>query len=639
MRGFPFLVAAALGALLAAAPVDVPVARATGASPRPDTMPVEQVRRGMKGYGLTVFEGTTPERFGVEVIDVLKNWLPAQDLIIIKTDHPRLDVTKTVAGMSGSPIFIGSKMIGAYAYGWPFGSEPVAGVTPIENMLADLDRPLPRHIFGWPLELLPAARTRPPRSPEATVPLQSVNRYAGTTRRYELDRHAAQLTANHPANPSPNGAPAGPRSRALGTPLLLGGLTHGAARFARELFEPLGLQPVEAGGGGGGIEPGSPQHFADGSAIGVELMRGDISSTQLGTVTRVEGDRAVAFGHSMMEAGVTALPTAVARVLWVLASEQSSQKFAHTVRPLGALVSDRQASVVVVESAKAPVVPVSVHIEGVPGAGKRDWAFELAHERFMTPSLLAIGLGSALQATSAERQDVTWRAVSEVKVRGHGSVRIEDFGVATGGNTPDPRELANSELVGAVGGILNNPWQEAFIEGVSTRIELSYARELVRLREARALETELDAGEPLHVALTLVPYAGPPIVRTLTIPIPAHLSSMGAAGQKLKLTIRPGHAVLREKANPENLDDLLRNVESPTYPPRSVVVSYRSGAGVAFQGRIAERLPPGALDSIQQDNYGLSPEPFASEQRHVIELPDFMVGSAAIEVTVRPRLR
>src|SRR5690349_7157548 len=119
MRGFPFLVAAALGALLAAAPVDVTVARATSTSPRPDTMPVDQVRCGMKGYGLTVFEGTAPERFGVEVIDVLKNWLPAQDLIMIKTDHPRLDVTNTVAGMSGSPIFIGGKMIGAYAYGWP----------------------------------------------------------------------------------------------------------------------------------------------------------------------------------------------------------------------------------------------------------------------------------------------------------------------------------------------------------------------------------------------------------------------------------------------------------------------------------------------------------------------------------------
>ena len=94
-------------------------------------MPVSQIHRGMKGYGLTVFEGTRPERFDVEVIDVLKNFRPRQDLILIKTKHPRLEVAKVVAGMSGSPIYLDNKMIGAYAYGWSFGSEPVAGVTPI----------------------------------------------------------------------------------------------------------------------------------------------------------------------------------------------------------------------------------------------------------------------------------------------------------------------------------------------------------------------------------------------------------------------------------------------------------------------------------------------------------------------------
>jgi hypothetical protein len=628
MRGIPYVAAAALGALLAGAAVDVPVAKATGSRPRPDTLSVDQVRRGMKGYGLTVFEGTTPERFGVEVIDVMKNFLPAQDLILIKTDHPRLEVAKTVGGMSGSPIFINDKMIGAYAYGWRFGSEPVAGVTPIENMLHDLDRPLPRQIFGWPLELLPASRARPQRTPRAAAPPQGHDRFAGAPGDYRLERHAAQLAENHPAS----GLTEGRQVRSLATPLLLGGLGRIGTRMARELFEPLGLEPLEAGGGGGAVEPSAPQHFEDGGALGVELVRGDINATELGTVTRVEGDRLVAFGHPMLSAGVTALPTAVGRVVWVLASEESSTKIGLAVRPLGALVSDRQASVVVSESAKAPVVPVSMHVEGVPGGGKRDWTFELAHERFMTPSLLAMALGNALQAAGSERQDVTWRAESLVKVRGFGTVRLEDFGVASGG-TPEPRDVSQWELVGAVGGILNNPWQEAFIESVSTRIQLSYSRELVRLREARALEPELTAGEPLHVALTLVPYAGAPFVRTLTIPIPPHL-----AGTTLKLAIRPGHSVPRERANPENLGDFIRDLENPTYPPRSVVVSYRSGAAVAFEGRVAERLPPGAVDSIRQHNYGFSPEPFASEQRHVIELPDFMIGSETVEVSVRPRM-
>ncbi|HTV21606.1 MAG TPA: hypothetical protein VMG12_23115, partial [Polyangiaceae bacterium] len=256
-----------------------------------------------------------------------------------------------------------------------------------------------------------------------------------------------------------------------------------------------------------------------------------------------------------------------------------------------------------------------------------------AHERFMTPSLLAMAVANALEATGAERQDVTWRAESTIAIRDHGSMRVEDFGVATGG-LPDPRQLSSSELVGAVGGVLNNPWQEAFVESVNTRIELSYAREVVRLREARALERELDAGEPLHVALTLVPYAGPPFVRTLTIPMPRHL-----AGSTVKLAIRPGHAVPREKAVPESLDEFIQAIQDPTYPPRSVVVSYRSGGGVAFEGRVAERLPPGAVDSLRQESSSFAPEPFASEERQVIELPDYMVGMETIEVTVRPPLR
>jgi hypothetical protein len=142
---------AALG-LLAAVPSGLKTAQAGPVTARSDTMPVSQIKRGMKGYGLTVFEGTRPERFDVEVIDVLKNFRPRQDLILIKTKHPRLEVAKVVAGMSGSPIYLDNKMVGAYAYGWSFGAEPVAGVTPIDNMIDDLVRPLPDKIFGWPLK-------------------------------------------------------------------------------------------------------------------------------------------------------------------------------------------------------------------------------------------------------------------------------------------------------------------------------------------------------------------------------------------------------------------------------------------------------------------------------------------------------
>lgn len=626
------LVVLMLAALLAEALWGAPVARAGARTFRPDTLPVDQIRSGMKGYGLTVFEGTRPERFGVEVINVSRNFFAGQDLILIKTQHPRLDVVNSVAGMSGSPIFIGGKMIGAYAYGWPFGSEPVAGVTPIENMIADLERPAPKRIYGWPLDR-GVRSTRRPRQASGEDPRAAAHRFLGSPSTYTLQRHAEQLAANQPGQSQPGTNAAPDVARPLATPILLGGMGSAGLSIAQQLFAPLGLAPLQAGGGGAGIEPGAPEHFENGGAIGVQLVRGDLNAMSLGTVTRVEGDRLVAFGHPMLNAGATALPTALARVLWVWASQERSFKFAEPVRPLGALLGDRQASVVVSESAQAPVIPVTLHVEGARGAARNDWGFELAREPFMTPSLLAMALGNALQATAAERQDLTWTAESQLQIRGHGSVTITDFGVSIGGSF-NSRELAAWNVVSAVGGILNNPWQHAQLESVHTRLTLTYSRDLVRLRGARVVASEVEAGRPLSIVLTLVPFAGPPFTRELSVPMPRSL-----AGKQVTLSIRPGHQVEHEQPEPENLDDFIRNLEQPLYPPKSVVVSHAAGSGVAFKGRVVDHLPAGALDSIVQQTSSHSPQAFRSEQRHVIELPVFLVGSESVTVRVRPVLR
>jgi hypothetical protein len=628
MRVTSWLVTLPVVALIAEAFFGAPSARAGGRAFRADTMPVDDIQSGMKGYGLTVFEGTRPERFGVEVINVSKNYFPAQDLILVKVKHPRLDVVKLVQGMSGSPIFIDGKMVGAYAYGWPFGSEPVAGVTPIGNMIADIDRPSPKEIFGWPVAPQPLSSKTRQRSSEAVDIRKSANRYVGTPSDYTLQRHAEQLAANHPVPRMGSGA-----RRPLTTPVLLGGFGSMGLNIAEDLFASLGLKPLQAGGGGGAEQAGAPEHFENGGAIGVQLIRGDINAMSLGTVTRVEGDRLVAFGHTMMNAGATSLPTAVARVLWVWASEEASFKFAVPARPLGALISDRQASIVASESAKAPVIPVALQVQGVLGAPKNDWAFELAQEPFMTPSLLAMALGNALQATAAERQDVTWSVESKVKIRGYGDVTITDFGISMGG-TPNPRDVSRWSVVSAVGAILNNPWKHALVEAVQAKVKVAYTRELVRLRGARVGASEVEAGRPLQLLLSLVPFAGPPFTRDITIPIPPTL-----AGKKLTLSIRPGYQVEREKPEPENLDDFIRNLEDPIYPPRSIVVSYSSGTGVAFKGQIAEHLPAGALDAIQQRTSTFAPQSFRSEQRHVIEMPEFMVGGETVTIQVRPVLR
>jgi hypothetical protein len=615
---------AALAGLVLPLALGFSAARADGVATRADIIPVDKIKKGMKGYGLTVFSGTTPEKFGVEVIDVLQNFRPHQELILVKTIHPRLEIAKVVAGMSGSPIYLDGKMAGAYAYGWTFGSEPVAGVTPIRCMLDEQDRPLPKLIDGWRIDL----GGGPHSSKTGPVSLRGGGRFTGQLEHYDVRAHADALARTAATATSGTAA-----LRPVATPLLIGGMTGSAMQVAKELFTPLGLEPMEAGGGGGDDEPDAPTRYVDGGAIGVQLIRGDMSAMGLGTVTRVEGDKLVAFGHPMMESGVTSLPTAIGKVAWFLASDYRSFKLGAPVRSMGALVNDRQAAIVVSQGAKAPSIPVTISIKGVPGARYTDWHFTVAHEKFMTPSFLAMALGSAVQAIASDHQDVTWTARSHLQIKGHGDITLDDFGVSAGG-TPDSRELSGSNLVRAVGAVLNNPWESAFIEGVHMDIELRYAREVLRLRGAEMLDNEVDAGGTARVRLTLEPFAGPLVTRVVEVPIPKHL-----AGQSVQLTIRPGYTVDKERPAAETLTDLISNLVDPVFPPRSIVVSYPGENAVTFRGHVAENLPPGAFDSIRPLSATVAPDAYRAEAHQVIMLPEFMTGQDRVSVEVKPVLR
>jgi hypothetical protein len=492
-------------------------------------------------------------------------------------------------------------------------------------MIQDLVRPLPDSIDGWPLRVLPAGSRVAVNSRPATRGSGS-----GNPMDYDLREHAARLAAHRAVSSPVEGQ--SPLVQ-VATPLLVGGLTSGAVALAKDLLAPMGLEPLQAGGGGD-MDPNAPRRYEDGGAIGVQLIRGDMSAMGLGTVTRVEGDRLVAFGHPMMEAGVTALPTAIGKVLWFLASDMRSFKIGMPVRDVGAMVNDRQASIVVSHGAKAPVIPVNMKIRGVPGLPNANWNFQVVHEKFMTPSMIAVALGSALQAIANERQDVSWSSVSTLSIRDYGTLRIEDYGVAVGG-TPEPGEFSRSNLVRAVGAVLNNPWKPAFVESVTMDVELRYSREILRLRGAELLVPEIDAGQPAKIRLTLQPFSGPEVTRVISVPIPAHL-----AGQTVSLEIAPGYSEEREAAPPDTLGAMIRNLEKQAYPPKTVVVSFSTGSpAVSFRGHVAKNLPPGAFDALRPTTSSVGPDAFQSNTRLVVPLSEFMVGRDKVSVKVRPVLR
>jgi hypothetical protein len=583
-------------------------------------LPVAEIKDGMKGYGLTVFKGTEPERFDVEVVGVLHNFKPGQELILIKTPHPRLNVTKAVRGMSGSPIFLNGRLAGAYAYNWAsFSAEPIAGVTPIGLMMTELARPIPAGF--WPLEgmgPLPGSKPNTP-APRADA---GATRFEGAPGTYDLEAHAAQVHARLSRDTSQGPQP-------VATPLMLGGMSDHATQLANRLFAPLGFETMQAGGGSGKAD-GAPLHYVDGGAVGVELVKGDVSFMGLGTVTHVVGQKLCAFGHPMMSMGNASLPAAIGRIHWIFASEQASVKIGEAARSLGTMVQDRPSAIVVDETVAAPTFPMSVKIEGVTGAPRDKWSMVVAQERFMTAGLLASALGSVVESTVSERRDVTWRLNSRLTVKGRGAVDLEDFGVAIGG-TPDQEDWVRSRLARLVGDVLNNPWENVHIDKVEATMSVQYTRDLWRLRGVEAEATEVVAGEKLRLRVHLVPTYGSEVVKVIEVPAP-----LESAGREMEVELAPGYEVQPDVAAPERLADLLANATRQTAPPRSLVASVRLPyLGVAYRGHVAQKLPPFALDALRPQASDVAPEAFPAFARTVVPTERFVEGRTKVKVKVR----
>lgn len=622
--------------LVASAPVVALSPSVNAQGTRVPTLDVDDIKIGAKGYGLTVFQGTKPEKFDVEVVGVLRKFRPGQDLILIKTPHERLNIAHTVAGMSGSPIFLDGKMIGAYAYGWQFGAEPIAGVTPIKNMLQDMARPVPPNLLQ-PIPVPPPSRPGAPgrsgKGPQRVkrASLDGGNEFRGELGEYEPQRHAKQMEDRLAGSLK---APAGTKLASPSTLLSLGGMGDRMAKAVSDMMAPLGFEVQQGSGGGGAPDPNAPTMYENGGAIGIQLIRGDISAQGLGTVTYVEGDKLVAFGHPMMQGGISSMPSAIGKVHWILASQMRSFKMGEPVRPMGAMVNDLQASIVIDTKVTAPTFPVTVDVDGVDGAPKKSWSMEIAHEKFMSPMYLAVAMGNTVESTVSERRDAAWEARTKVHIKGYGSIELHDFGLAIGG-TPNADEFFRSRAVRAVGMILNNPWEHAQIEKVEMKLKLTFSRNLYSMRGVRPLEDTVDAGDKLRVQLRLTQFNAVDETRTVEIPVPQEF-----AGKEFAVSLVPGWMDGPELAPPEDLATLLANLPKQSFAPDSLLAVYQlPGVGLAFKGHIAPRLPLSMADALSTTNDSDAPRALPTVVRIPFPMGKFIEGRDMVRVRVRPSLR
>jgi hypothetical protein len=587
----------------------------------PGFIHVDEIRAGMKGYGLSVFRGTAPERFDVEVIDVLHNFRPNQDLILIRTPHPLLDRARGVAGMSGSPIYLDGRLAGAYAYGWSYGIDPVVGVTPIANMLAELKRPVRLDMFpgARPLKSQPRADAAPQRP--SNERLAGLPPYRGE---HEVDAlstiHALQ------AQQAKMQAPLG--LQRASTPVMLGGFSDSVAQMLAKELAPLGFVATQSSTGGN--KQGGPTSFEAGGAIAVELARGDISIVGVGTVTHVDpSGRVLAFGHPMMDAGATGLPTATARVLHVLVSELRSFKIAEAARPLGALVQDRQPAIVVDPDIAAARIPVRVKINGVEGAPKTEWKVEVASHRALTPSIVFSIIANAVKSTANDATDVVFAARSKVGIEGHGVVSLEERGFSPMG-AASPAVFSQLRMFALMEAAFANAFETSRPTSVELELDLELTRSVYQVVEASIAHDEVDPGEEVTIYVRMRRVDGPDVMRAVKVRVPE-----AAAGTTVRVTVAAGNQVPIEQPRAGSLDDLIEQVNR-RYPATSLVVALQMPTrGLSFEGHVVDALPPSALSSLQLVSSSEDSRPFITQSRTEIPMPQVVIGGAKLTLRVR----
>jgi hypothetical protein len=350
----------------------------------------------------------------------------------------------------------------------------------------------------------------------------------------------------------------------------------------------------------------------------------------VGTVTMVEGQRLVAFGHPMLNAGQVALATCTARVIHVLSSQMRSFKLAEATGPLGVLVHDRQSAIVVDQNLKADMLPLKVRVHGVPGLPRSEWNMEVASNRLLTSGLLLGAIVNALEASVADRSDAILEVSSKVTIEGQGERHTRDT-IFTPNGVADGVVLSRLRLFSLIGAAYGNPFEDARVSKVEVDVTARFERDLVTIVDAQLQSDTVDPGKTVNLALTLRRFDQSETVEIVPVLIPS-----SAAGESIELAIEPGDEVDLEQPKPNSLSDILRIVESG-YSGSSLVVSIKlPSQGVKLRGQLVRSLPGSALDTFQTVNEADKGNLFSTYERKEIPLGRAVTGSAKLKLNVRP---
>jgi SpoIVB peptidase S55 len=453
------------------------------------TIPVDQIHAGMHGVAYTVFEGVKPESMGVEVLGVMHNVNgPKGDVILVRLQGEKAQYTGVVAGMSGSPVYIDGKLAGALAFRiGEFSKEPIAGVTPIGDML-EINA----------MDHTPAGNSAPAQA-----------KADNTSSKTAAPGEGAGLIAEGFAS----------YLKPIETPLVFNGFSEDTVRRFAPQFASAGIVPVM--GAGSVTEKKQPEPLEPGSAVSAILVSGDMDIAATCTVTYMDPRRLLACGHPLMQFGMVDIPMTKAEVLATLPSPLNAFKIVNTTEQVGAFVQDRHTGIMGLFDKKPDMIPVTLTIRGGPTT--KQFHYQVLNNAKLSPIAMMATVFNALHGVNEYGEEITYRMNGSITVRGYPDVLLQNMFAPADGGQP-AAALAAMSLGDRFGRIYDNPYDVPDVSGVNLDFDLVKERRWARLEAARTDVTEARPGDDIVVETVLRPYRGERIVQQIPIHIPTSAS-------------------------------------------------------------------------------------------------------------------
>ena len=578
-------------------------------------MPLSDVKKGMKGYGLTVFEGTKVEKFDVEILGVLNNIGPGQNLILAKVDSPVVARTGIIAGMSGSPVFVDGKVIGALAYAWQFAKEPLAGITPIEEMLKIAQR------------VAPAGATL-----AGATPRMSGSDLLKSIADHKIDSAFNTFIKDFAATPvsAVNGA------KQIALPMSLSSFApETIARFTPEL-DRLGFVATPSGAASTSTTDSSKKSFAPGDAVGAVLLNGDFTVAATGTVTYIDGNHVYAFGHPFLDMGEISFPMATSEIVTVLPSLATSFKFSNTGPVVGVLRQDRSAGIMGILGEKTDLIPIEVTLNG-SGPEQVYRVNAVRHSR-LSPLMLAMVTDSVIANAQRAAGERTVILESEIKLKGFEPIRLREGWAGEQARQSIPQYLAIIS-----GYLMSNEFRDAELESIKVHIRHDDQLRIAKLMEASLVTPEkgfVSPGDTVKVRAVLKPFRGDSFVETLDVKIPDDqpvgnaylLVGSGSVMNAIDFTLVP--------PDPRTLEQVLGVLQRLRPSTDLAVGLYSTGEGAVSAGVYLPNLPPSMRAVVRADTSNgaqaaVKYHPAGQQARPLAYIVD---GATKIDLEVRPQI-